>query len=306
MENISESETFTEERPVHLQMKNNINIWKKNTIPTGYIAEGASLQWYNTDTYDNYVKNGNKQYSQTDISYNLNSFGYRTKEFSQIDHSAFKILVSGCSFTFGVGLPLEEVWVEKLATKIRQKYDIPVEVINLAKGGESGDYIVRTISQTLNILKPNFVFGYFPHFARREYITLDENEPEIRGYSFGPWNGVLNGMGSYMTLLSNDEWDFFYNIKNVTFLESVLKDYFWSWGTWTVHLNQNNSFIDLNELEQYIDISHYRWELPSLGTDDKARDGMHYGKIYNERIANCIISDTNLLMAIAEYKFAKT
>ena len=55
-------------------------------------------------------------YPDANISYKLNNYGYRSDNFNKADVT--NSLFAGCSFTFGVGLPLENVWCKVVHNRI--------------------------------------------------------------------------------------------------------------------------------------------------------------------------------------------
>ena len=75
-------------------------------------------QWFSSDSKENYKLLNFKKlnYTQDEITYELNSLGYRCDEFSNA--SEFPITFMGCSFTEGIGLPFDEVWAYHLHKKI--------------------------------------------------------------------------------------------------------------------------------------------------------------------------------------------
>src|ERR1035437_5443933 len=269
------------------------NIWKNKTIPIAhhdpkYDSKNNEriFSWFGTDSYENYIKNGNKIFSKDCITYDINSFGYRTKEFDQINKDAFQILVCGCSQTFGMGLRIEMRYGEQLKELIQQKYNLQeIEIINLGIGGRSIDFVVRTIFQSIFVLNPDYVFCLLPDLIRREYISYNNNE--IFPKHFGIWVRKEDGFSDIsnedfsiaMTTLMSDEWDFFSFIKNISFLEFILKDYQWSWDTWSKRLISVTH--DINNLEQYLDITHYRQQNTLLFQNERARDNLHFGPNYH-------------------------
>jgi hypothetical protein len=106
-------------------------IKKNNFLPTGQ----TSKDWSGTDTKELYQENLLKQpkdwyYRTNKVTYTVNSDGYRTQEFSDIDWSN-SIVMFGCSNTFGVGLDDKDI----VSTKLQELLDIPI--INMGCGGSS-------------------------------------------------------------------------------------------------------------------------------------------------------------------------
>jgi hypothetical protein len=84
---------------------NTINCIKNNDfIP---FPKGGVFDFYGMDTEESYVRNSKRQpkdwyYRHNDIKYTLNSYGYRTKEFEDVDWKN-SIVIFGCSHIFGIG-----------------------------------------------------------------------------------------------------------------------------------------------------------------------------------------------------------
>ena len=94
------------------------------------------------------------------IEYNLNKNKYRSKEFS----SDTKILISGCSVTYGVGLSLDSTWPYMISKKLKMDYD------NLAMPGDSVPGQVRQIFAYFKKYgNPKYLFAIFPNFTRFEF-----------------------------------------------------------------------------------------------------------------------------------------
>ena len=279
-------------------MRNPRYIWQRGFIPDRRNDHGVqSGRWLHTDSEENYRRHGNKAYAVEDVSYELNSLGYRSKEFCEIDHTAFKILVAGCSETFGVGMPLHRTYGHQLATALRKAYDISTEVINLGMGSQSADYMARMLFQSVPILQPHYVFCLFPDRSRREYICKEKghivSEPFIAN--------AFDESQCYeaMLTLSSDEWDFFSFVKNLCFIELVLRDYHWSWDTWS---NYGREWMTCRKyLADYVDLAHYRRQTMPVEERGSARDNQHSGEPYHHYIADDLLNDLGLQHAIAEY-----
>jgi hypothetical protein len=273
---------------IDLARINTIAVWERGKL--SYEMAGPSWsQWYPYDTYENYIKNGNKEFSIEDVSYQVNSHGYRCKEFSAIDHRAFKILTIGCSMTFGVGIPFQLTFGEQLAALIRHKYGIEVEVINMGAGASSIDYVTRVLFQSFPILQPHYVFCLLPDMNRREYFT---SYGHIHVEKFGPWDSPTKCHEHALLALGTETWDFFSMVKNVAMIELILRDAHWSWDTWMVGEN-------LTGFEAYFDMKHYRNQI--LDHPGKARDNCHHGVPYHTYVANDLMTDPDLLKAIDLY-----
>lgn len=115
----------------------------------------------------NYLKDdqfGWEEYPEFGITYDLNSFNYRSEEF---DGSA-SILILGCSQTFGLGLPYEYTWPQLLSKMTGLK------VANLAKPGESAQGQIRkAFSYFKSFGQPKYIFCLFP-IHRAEFIHVPD------------------------------------------------------------------------------------------------------------------------------------
>lgn len=98
------------------------------------------------------------------IEYRFNKNGYRSPEFN----SDIDLLISGCSFTYGVGVKQEDVWATLVGEKLKIKY------ANLAIPGNSVGKIVRDIYAYFKQFgHPKVIFCLFPPFERIE-IPINE------------------------------------------------------------------------------------------------------------------------------------
>lgn len=87
-----------------------------------------------------------------EILYKHNSYGYRCEEFN-----GQEVLVLGCSYTRGDGLPLDLTWPYMLANKMNKPY------INLAKGGDGMQaQIIKAFQFFKEFHNPKYIFGLFP------------------------------------------------------------------------------------------------------------------------------------------------
>lgn len=86
------------------------------------------------------------------ILYNHNSYGYRCDEFNNQE-----VLILGCSYTRGDGLPLDLTWPYMIANKMNKPY------INLAKGGDGMQaQVFKAFQFFREFYNPKYIFGLFP------------------------------------------------------------------------------------------------------------------------------------------------
>lgn len=122
-------------------------------------------QWCGTDTQDNPLRNLNYE---RDITYQFNEFGLRSGPL-RTEQDKTNILVSGCSHTMGIGMPVELTWPHQLANMI------PNSVAhNVALDGASGDYVARSISIALSHIRADLIFILWPDNSRLEFYNQNE------------------------------------------------------------------------------------------------------------------------------------
>jgi len=136
----------------------------------------VKLDWMPSDSEENYKplnQNGVPNYTKGEFFYELNSSGYRCDEFSEI--SELPVLFMGCSFTEGIGLPLNEVWSYNLHKKIVEVTGMKIPFWSVARGGTSIDYSSRAFYEYAPLLKPKYVFYFMSGISRREFKLGNEN-----------------------------------------------------------------------------------------------------------------------------------
>ena len=79
----------------------------------------------------------NEKYLDKKNTYSINSKGFRSKEFEPNTD----IIFSGCSFTFGVGIPEDAIWGVQVANNLKMSYS------NLSIPGDSVMGIINNIYQ---------------------------------------------------------------------------------------------------------------------------------------------------------------
>lgn len=143
-----------------------------------YCLEGYSNQypsqvlWYPSDSEELFNKNLKENYDllkkygwlETTITYNLNKCGFRSDDFK----SPVDALFFGCSFTFGIGLQDQDVWVNLLKNKLG------ITGYNLAVPAGSMDAAFRLAYYWIENLKPKYVFLLAPLKDRREYFMQNK------------------------------------------------------------------------------------------------------------------------------------
>jgi lysophospholipase L1-like esterase len=93
------------------------------------------------------------------ISYRINSAGFRCEEF---DPLAPNLLALGCSYTIGLGLPLQDLWPSLVGQALQ------LRVCNLGWGGVSADTCYRLAEYWIPCIRPRLVVMLTPPVDRFE------------------------------------------------------------------------------------------------------------------------------------------
>jgi len=181
-----------------------------------FFSEDNNLfYWYDTDTKALFYKqqrkfpNFSKLWDNVPITYTLNSYGFRTN-FSLAnppDKETKRILVLGCSFTFGTGLLNEQIWCN-IVEKNTEKH-----VINLASPGGSFDSIFRILYAWYKIVQPDQIVIQTPHPTRREFFSDD-----LHILTAGSWRSKFL---QFREKFWSDTYDEFYNFKNRMLINTI-------------------------------------------------------------------------------------
>jgi hypothetical protein len=171
--------------------------------PGIHIADQC-LDWMPTDTkehFDNLMQNSaHREYFQNmswdkpgAITYNLNSEGFRCDEFDDLPC----VVALGCSYTMGIGLPVECLWPSLVGQALNLK------VFNLAWGGYSADSCFRLARYWLPKLNAKVVCMLAPPQARIELVLAEKCQdsdifkadtfmPQSQSKYFNPADVYLN------------------------------------------------------------------------------------------------------------------
>jgi hypothetical protein len=134
--------------------------------------KNKTLSWIDSDSEEVFLKNIQdperlsqlKKYGwdQPDaITYKFNSEGFRCNEFDQ----SLGIITIGCSFTAGVGLPLDSIWPTMVGN------ELGLSVWNLGIGGASMDTCFRLLCNYIDRLNSQYVLLLTPPEQRFELHT---------------------------------------------------------------------------------------------------------------------------------------
>lgn len=155
-------------------------------------------------------------YGVDEIVYSFNSDGFRSDEFS--NEHPIKILYVGCSFTEGVGLPIEHIWAKFLNDMISKEIGVSLPFFNLSVNGASSELLTRLIFTHVNKgFTPDVVIALLPSLFRNEIV--------FSGEGFAKTFDFIQNIESY-EIESFDERFFFTKYSKLTSISQRLFETF--------------------------------------------------------------------------------
>lgn len=151
---------------------NELNVEDKTIRQDDYAVPGIH-KWWSCDTEHRYKQNLDRQskdwhYRNTDVSYDVNSSGYRCPEFDTIDWENSAVIF-GCSETFGTGLAQQETISHQLSEILQ------MPVINLGKNGTSMEYaLANNLILRNHYPTPKLVINHWTELMRSTYFGKDK------------------------------------------------------------------------------------------------------------------------------------
>ena len=193
------------------------------------------------------------------ITYKLNSYGFRSDEFDDRDC----MIALGCSFTIGIGLPVEITWPQIVGK------ELGLVPYTMAWGGSSADTCFRLAEYWIPQLKPKAVFMLTPPPNRFELIRAT-GQPPVENY-----------------MPSSES-------NSATEIDSFLKH--WHTMDENSRLNQRKNKLAIRAICAEFDIpcyiydtyEHMAWSREEIGY---ARDRMHAGPPGHSRLAKIMLDD---------------
>ena len=209
----------------------------------------------------------NWHYRTKEVYYIRNKLGFRTKDIEDLDKGSY-FLAYGCSFTEGVGLAEDETWPYKLGKLLSMDY------LNLGVGGGSPDLVhLQSISYVSNVTghKPKFVIIQWPSQARQIVKNLKEFVPIVPNVP-------------YATKEASNQYH--WSVKTNSFLYDSYMAYMSTQGLWKAFgVPVFNWAIDgeWNNIAPLV--KHIYPNDAEVQLENMARDLMHFGNIYQDRVA---------------------
>lgn len=241
---------------------------------------GQEFQWFSTDNPDRF--NPESGYSEKDITYKFNSHGYRCDELTKSP-----ILFLGCSYTMGVGLPVQDVWAKKLAEYYKAPY------MNIAFHVGSATYNLRTLQKVWDIVRPEKVIALLPYSHRLEFFS-EENTNSLKvwvksGIRSQNFSGDDRERLLNYELYSSQRQEDFHLLSHLQSMNSFVKanGSRFIWSVWEYEEKMSDFFqknaADKKVFGEFVksDIfnGHTRWKDLKL----KSRDSSHPGRQFHEQ-----------------------
>lgn len=256
-------------------------------------------QWVSCDDEEHYRAEGNR-YAPDSFSYHLSAEGFRGDDLI-VPEKRFgeggppRVLFMGCSNTYGIGLPLEDVWSRKVWRGVCQHFgrdDVPFW--NVSEGGRGLGWIARMASLAVPILRPDVVMILAPAPHRREfwnerYQIIQAFLPESKLFP----SHVVDAALTWWT----PEGEFFEYLRDLTHISAVCAAHGvqWMWDTWHHPIRRDDDVkgaMPAAVVEAWKGFEFQHSRAPKL-----ARDGLHAGW---ETQAHCAGVVTPLAIAALE------
>lgn len=189
-----------------------------------YKYRGKTLNWLDSDNEERWAEHmkdaqsrerlSRYGWTKDNVTYALNSYGFRCDEFR--DDSS--ILCLGCSFTGGVGLPLDKIWPTVLADKLGLK------CWNLGIGAGSMDTCFRFVNYFIDKLNIKYIFLLKPSYLRFDVYESDNICKSVLPSS--TFNSTHNLLASAKQLWHSSDQNCIQNyMKNLMAIEYLCHSY---------------------------------------------------------------------------------
>jgi hypothetical protein len=242
-----------------------------------FIKNGFALNFSGSDKKELFEKNlkvepENWYYRNNEVKYTLNSLGYRTKEFDQIDWKE-SIVMFGCSHVFGTGVTDEHTipyFLEKLSGR---------PVINLGIGGSSIQTMCHNsiiLSSILDIPPKGVIFCWTDltrfNIYNNDYV-----------YHMGNWSDKNN-----IKMFSDNENIIPFNLMNIKMIRNLWKD-----KTFYYEYTCFDQQKLINKLDKNIQCELFNYPTFPESSKYLARDLLHFGREMNMETAEKINQKIN-------------
>lgn len=180
-------------------------------IPPSWIAAppmkkvaGSKFYWGNELFPSSPDKPENAKGNTDNVVYEINSLGYREKEFEESYHQYDELFLGfGHSSTTGVAIPADDVFLRVVENSLPNS-----RVLNLSVAKGATDTIARMVSCTVPYFKQRCkklsVIIMWPQDVRRE-VFLDNFHEAVTAFSDPPYDGYFWGIDKTSNKYSRDK-----------------------------------------------------------------------------------------------------
>jgi hypothetical protein len=239
----------------------NTNHWQIGKMPLIHYRSNLSGKWSHGDNLTNFEKNPNKDFwNDIDISYVYNKQGFRCPDFEQFLGKKVNLAL-GCSFTEGIGLPIDRAW----PGLIEKKLEYPL--LNLGLAGSSADTVARILTNSSTLFDIQTVFILWPMTNRFELYHIDINMSQAIDH-------ILPGRSK---------------IEHTWALEEEMCTQRYYKNHLLVNQLANNYDFRVKQFTLLETIEKCRPD-PKFQDADRARDGMHWGFRTHELVSEMFLN----------------
>jgi hypothetical protein len=140
------------------------------------------VKWFPQDTEERYLAGGNHHYGVDSITYCHNEYNFRQDHVGYLNLGTRpRLMLLGCSVTYGIGLPYGELWFNEL----NDYFDI----YNFAWPGCSIEFCLLTLWRFKKLIQPDLIIGVLPVLERHIQIKyngfcwlINDNDQSEIGY----------------------------------------------------------------------------------------------------------------------------
>lgn len=277
----------------------------------------SEINGYRTFLHEEYLNGFRNKYIKDrsvpgpDIEYRINRDFFRTENFKELDDNFINILVAGCSWTFGEGVPEEHIWHSFLSKRIESETGKKVKVHNLGIMGGSTHLAIKNVISFINLYgKPEYLFLLLPGWTRDIRFAGQKQEPvnvsihmplnkdkdqrkaiELfaqRHDDFAALNTFVTSMHLLEMFLNSEKIKFAWTSVNLINQDDIRKRFEFSNYVHTSHsfTKQGLSFQPKSDISVYPNTRnlHY-WDL--------SKDGAHPGVAFHEDLARMFFEEVS-------------
>lgn len=218
----------------------------------------------NKNNWDEKRQINNKEVFQNEI----NEFGFRSSNFKK-QHSGKHILFLGCSYTWGTGLFIDEVWSKIVyeQIKIDQHTD---DYFNLAIPGDSIYIsIINAFKYFKNFSNPDIIFFNIQNLER--FFAYDKHTNKL-------FRSIIED-NEILTLLA---YHYYYMLEQYCQINNIkLLSFSWS-EKCNEYFQKFSTFYPLDFQEMHNFVTEFCSQLSNDDACMIARDGKHLGFAYHK------------------------